>query len=97
MTIALPPDLQKWIEARVDSGEYATPEAVVAAALLCLEQQRELAGLDGDELELIYPGLKEKVATGWQEAISGKLIDGEQLFDELDAADGDREDHASAG
>ena len=43
-----------------------------------------------DDLQLLDPGLKGKLAAGLAAAREGDLIDGEAFFDELDAEEEDR-------
>ncbi len=53
----LDPKVQKLIDERVKSGQYATPEDVVAAALLTLDQQECLGDFAQGELnELLTVG-----------------------------------------
>src|SRR4051794_26630462 len=52
MTISVPPDLQRFIEEKVQSGEYASPEEVVQAGLSRLMDDE----LDDDTLAPIAEG-----------------------------------------
>jgi putative addiction module CopG family antidote len=57
MNLSLDPEVQKLIDERVKSGRYATPEEVVAAALLTLDQQEWLSDFARGELdELLAEG-----------------------------------------
>ena len=87
MDLSLPPEIRKLIEDRVLSGKYDSREAVIASAMATLEQQERLAELGDDDLQTLFPGLKEKLAAGLAAARSGDLIDGESFFDELDRED----------
>ena len=49
MNLALSPEIQKFIEDRVRTGKYATPEAVVQDAIERLQTDEELAALDLDD------------------------------------------------
>jgi putative addiction module CopG family antidote len=51
MNLSLDPEVQKLIDERVKSGLYATPEDVVAAALLSLDQQESLGDFAAGELD----------------------------------------------
>lgn len=42
MEIVLPPDLEKFVEAQVNSGKYASADAVVSASLQLLAQQEAM-------------------------------------------------------
>lgn len=50
MELSLSADVQQRIEERVTSGKYSTPEEVVAAAILALDQQEEFGDFDASEL-----------------------------------------------
>lgn len=41
MTLHLPPDLEKIIDERVKTGEFASPEDVIRAGLILLQRDRE--------------------------------------------------------
>jgi len=71
MTITLGPDLQKLIDDRVKSGKYATPEEVVAAAVLALDQQEQFNDFESGELE-------ELLAEGERSIEQEGTLDGEE-------------------
>ena len=72
MNLSLSPNLQKLIDDRVKSGKYATPEDVVAAALLTLDRQERLGDFEVGELD-------ELLAEGERSLEEGPL-DGEEAF-----------------
>lgn len=84
MKLALKPKVQKLIDKRIRSGQFQNAEDVVTAALASLGQQEEIAALSVRELEVLYPGIRQKIADGLAEAKAGKLSDGEAFFDELE-------------
>jgi Arc/MetJ-type ribon-helix-helix transcriptional regulator len=84
MAKSISPKVQRRIDLRVSSGDYANTEAVLTAALASLEQQERIAQLNSSDLAILYPGIKQKIAQGLREAKAGKLRDGEAFFDELD-------------
>jgi Arc/MetJ-type ribon-helix-helix transcriptional regulator len=51
MNLSLNPDVQKLITQRVNSGKFATPEDVVAAAIIALDQQEQFGEFDVGELD----------------------------------------------
>jgi Arc/MetJ-type ribon-helix-helix transcriptional regulator len=53
MDISIDPELLKQIAALVDSGQYATPEEVVAAGLGALLQQQSIGGFAPGELDAL--------------------------------------------
>jgi antitoxin ParD1/3/4 len=85
MTLTLTPDLQKLIDERVRTGKYESAEDVVAAAIANLEQQDRLTELSAGELDRLYPDIRVKLAEGIAAAAAGKLVDGEEFFDQFAA------------
>ena len=73
MNILLGPDAQKFIEERVNRGEYATPEEVVLAGLAALERDEACGEFGPGEFDAL-------LAKGEQ---SGEALDGEQVLAEL--------------
>ena len=51
MQLSLSADVQKLIEDRVKSGKYSTPEDVVVAAIVTLQQQEDIGDFDPGELD----------------------------------------------
>jgi Arc/MetJ-type ribon-helix-helix transcriptional regulator len=51
MILSLNPDAQKRIAEWVNSGKYSSPEDVVVAALLALDQQERFGDFDAGELD----------------------------------------------
>lgn len=88
MNLRLSPELEKFVDEKVKTGEYATPEDVVRAALVTLRQQEGLGRLTAEQVHAAFPGLGEKIAQGIADANSGKLTDGDEFFDELEREDG---------
>ena len=73
MNLSLGPEVQKLIDERVKSGKYATPEAVVAAALLTLDQQEWLGEF--------APGELDKLLTEGEQSIAEEgTLDGDEAF-----------------
>jgi Arc/MetJ-type ribon-helix-helix transcriptional regulator len=50
MNLALKPIVQKRIDERVTSGKYSSPEEVVAAAIMALDQQEQFGDFKEGEL-----------------------------------------------
>lgn len=76
MHLSLSPTWQRYIEAKVNAGEYASPEEVVHAGLASLARQAQL--------DATYPPLRAGIAEGLRDARAGRVSDGESFFDELD-------------
>ncbi len=73
MNIMLSSDIQKLIDERVKSGTYATPEDVVAAAILTLDQQEWFADFAPGEID-------ELLAEGERSIAQEGMVDGEEAF-----------------
>lgn len=59
MNLSLNPELRKLIDDRVQSGAYASPEDVIAAAVVSLAQQEQFGDFASGELdELLAEGEK---------------------------------------
>lgn len=68
--IELSPDMSELVESVVQSGDFQSPDEVVAAALNAWQVQRMLAGFSVEELDgLIQESLN-----------SGEPVDGEESF-----------------
>jgi putative addiction module CopG family antidote len=72
MNLPLNPKAKKFIADRVKSGKYASPEAVVIAALHALERDERGGEFDAGEWDAL---LAEGEASG--EALDGKSVLGE--------------------
>lgn len=73
MYLSLPPNIQRLIDDRLASGQYASAEAVVAAALSALDHVEHPDDFEPAELDqLLDEGEK-----------SGERIEAEQVFAEL--------------
>jgi antitoxin ParD1/3/4 len=73
MNVSLKPDVQKLIDERVNSGKYSSPEEVVEAAVLALDQLENFGDFEAGELD----GL---LAEGEQSIHDEGTLDGEDAF-----------------
>ena len=73
MNLALKPDVQELIDERVTSGKYATPEDVVAAAILALDQQEQFGDFAAGELA-------ELLAEGERSIAQEGTLDGDEAY-----------------
>ena len=71
------PTIQKLIDDRVRSGQYASAEDVVSAALISLEQQEKARDFARGELN-------ELIAVGMEQIDRGEMLDVEDVFREID-------------
>jgi antitoxin ParD1/3/4 len=74
--VSITPELDAFLQSRVKSGRYQTTSEVVREALRLLERQER-------EHEDALGKLKAKLERGAQEADSGNLLDGGEVFEEL--------------
>lgn len=73
MILSLKPDVQKLIDDRVASGQYSTPEDVVAAAVISLDQKEQFGDFDTGELgNLLSEGERSIELEG--------MLDGDEAF-----------------
>lgn len=78
MEIAFPKHLQAFLEERIGSGEYDSPQQIVIEGLeLFMQRDAELAA----EKER----LRGMIAKGAAQANRGELLDGEEVFARLRA------------
>ena len=76
VNISITPELDAFLQSRVDSGRYQTTSEVVREALRLLERQER-------ERDEAFRQLKAKLEIGTTQAERGELLDGDQVFDEL--------------
>ena len=74
--ISITPELDAFLQSRVQSGRYQTTSEVVREALRLLERHEQ-------ERDEAFVQLKVKLQRGAEEADHGELLDGDQVFDEL--------------
>jgi Arc/MetJ-type ribon-helix-helix transcriptional regulator len=73
MHLSLNPDIQKQIDDRVKSGQYATAEEVVAAAIMTLDGQERFGDFQTGELDKL-------LAEGEHSIEQDGTLDGEEAF-----------------
>jgi antitoxin ParD1/3/4 len=77
MNISLTPELEAFVNSRVASGRYQSASEVMREGLRLLEE-RELIR------EAALAEIKQKIAVGLEQARRGDLLDGEEVFEELE-------------
>ena len=78
MNVHLTPELEQLVQTRVKSGSYSSASEVVREALQLLLQRDELLTLRKSEI-------RAQIEEGWQSAKRGEVIDGDEVFDRIDA------------
>lgn len=76
MNISLTPDLEKLIQAKVESGQYLSASEVVSEALYLLRERDQIRELRLEEL-------RKEVQIGIDQADRGELLDGPEVFEKL--------------
>ncbi len=79
MTITLTPDLEDFVQSRVDTGRYKSVVEVIRQGLRLLEDMESMIDVPVSEL-------RERIAVGVEQADRGELLDGEEVFRELEAS-----------
>lgn len=83
MTVSLSPELEKLVQAKVESGRYTSESEVVEEALRLLEER-----------EVHLNELRARVDKALAEADRGEVVDGEEfmqrMLDELDLQEAQR-------
>jgi antitoxin ParD1/3/4 len=74
MNVSLTPELEKFVDGKVESGLYNNASEVIREGLRLLKEH--------DEIRLKW---REQIERGWMQAQSGQVIDGEEVFRKADA------------
>lgn len=74
MNVSLTPELEKFVESKVESGLYNNASEVVREGLRLLKEH--------DEIRLKW---REQIERGWLEAQAGKVVDGPKAMAEARA------------
>lgn len=77
MTVSLTPELEEFDACRVESGKFVSASEVVREGLRLLEEREARR-----EAELAR--LRRDVQLGLEQAKAGELVDGEEVFAELE-------------
>lgn len=77
MTVSLTPELESFVSSRVESGKFVSASEVVREGLRLLEERE--ARRDAE-----LARLRRDVQLGLEQARAGELVDGEEVFAELE-------------
>ena len=69
MNVSLTPELEKFVESKVESGLYNNASEVVREGLRLLKEH--------DEIRMKW---REQIERGWLQARAGQVVDGEEVF-----------------
>jgi antitoxin ParD1/3/4 len=78
MNVHLTDELERLVQSKVQSGRYNSASEVVREALRLLEERDELRALRKDEL-------RKRIAEGLDAVKAGRVQDGEEVFERIDA------------
>ena len=73
MNISLTPELEKFVDGKVESGLYNNASEVIRESLRLLKEH--------DEMRVKW---REQIEQGWLQAQRGELVDGDVAFDKLE-------------
>jgi antitoxin ParD1/3/4 len=76
LNVSLTPELEKFVESRVESGRYLSASEVVREGLRLLEKRESSRQAALDEV-------RRKIVVGLEQAERGELFDGEEVFREI--------------
>lgn len=77
MNVHLTPELEQLVQGKVQSGRYNSASEVVREALRLMEER-----------DLRKEDIRKRIAQGLDSQRLGRLVDGEAVFDRLEARDG---------
>jgi antitoxin ParD1/3/4 len=72
MNISLTPELEKFVDDKIESGVYNSASEVIRESLRLLKEH--------DEMRVTW---REQIEQGWLQAERGELVDGDAAFDRL--------------
>jgi antitoxin ParD1/3/4 len=73
MNVSLTPELEKFVEGKVESGLYNNASEVIREGLRLLKEH--------DEIRVKW---RESIERGWLQAQGGQVVDGEEVFRKAD-------------
>ena len=83
LQIALSPDQERFIEDRIASGRYLTPSEMIDEGLRLLKEREIIR-------QAAIVELKQEIQFGIDEADRGDLVDGEEVFLEIERLSAER-------
>jgi antitoxin ParD1/3/4 len=73
MNVSLTPELEQFVDGKVESGLYNNASEVIREGLRLLKEH--------DEIRLKW---REQIDRGWLQAQAGKVVDGAEVFRKVD-------------
>ena len=78
MKIDLTPELERLVQSKVNSGHYDSVSDMLSEALRLLDERDRFLRARKEEYQ-------EQIEEGWLAARSGDFVDGDLVFDRIDA------------
>ncbi len=78
MNVSLTPELERLVDFKVRTGRYGSASEVIGEALRLMDERDQMHELHKDEI-------RKKIAAGAASLRAGKGVDGEAVFDRIDA------------
>ncbi|MBD2773498.1 type II toxin-antitoxin system ParD family antitoxin [Iningainema tapete] len=77
MKVSLTPEVEQLIQEKINSGQYTSVSEMIAEGLRLLDERDKLRAAR-------FAELKQKIREGIEAADRGELIDGEEVFAEIE-------------
>lgn len=74
MNVELTPELEQFVQSKVQTGRYNSASEVMREALRLLEER-----------DLIKAEIREKIAVAMESLRQGRVSDGDEFFDQMEA------------
>ena len=87
MNITLSPDQERFVEERVASGRFLTANEMIREGLALLEERES-------ERSIAIAALRREIQLGTEEADRGELVDGDDVFAEMERISRERRQSA---
>lgn len=78
MNVSLTPELEQFVQSKVESGMYYSASEVIREGLRMLQEREMLKQIQIEEL-------RKEIQKGIEQADRGELVDGEAVFEKIRA------------
>ncbi|MEM9276551.1 MAG: type II toxin-antitoxin system ParD family antitoxin [Cyanobacteria bacterium P01_F01_bin.143] len=78
MNVSLTPELEQFVQSKVESGMYYSASEVIREGLRMLQEKEMLKQIKIEEL-------RREIQKGIEQADRGELVDGEEVFENIRA------------
>lgn len=77
MNVSLTPALEKFVQNKVKKGGYQSASEVVREALRVMGEAEKMEAIE-------RASIRRKIELGYQQAVRGELLDGDEVFDAIE-------------